>query len=123
MAARYVLSPRAKSDLEEIWGYTEIHWGLDQAQRYIRELQRHVEIMATHPKSGRSCPEVSAGYYKYRAGSHFLFCRVTNGGVEVVRMSECTAITTSTEWAAAPRCHQRATTISPLSRMSDFFAG
>jgi hypothetical protein len=26
MEGHYVLSPRANSDLEEIWDYTEIHW-------------------------------------------------------------------------------------------------
>jgi toxin ParE1/3/4 len=86
MAGRYVLSNRAKSDLQEIWDYTEVRWGFDQAELYIRELWRHIEIVAADPKSGRSCPEVRAGYYKYRAGSHFLFYRITNDGVDVIRI-------------------------------------
>jgi toxin ParE1/3/4 len=86
MAARYVLSPRAKSDLEEIWSYTERHWGFDQAERYIREIWRHIDIIAAHPTGGRPCPEVRAGYYKYRAKSHFLFYRMTSNGVDVVRI-------------------------------------
>ena len=83
---RYVLSPRAQSDLEEIWSYTESRWGFDQAETYIRELQRHIETVAAHPASGKPCPEVRAGYHKYRAGSHFLFYRITSGGVDVVRV-------------------------------------
>jgi toxin ParE1/3/4 len=86
MAGRYVLSPRAKSDLEEIWSYTESHWGFDQAERHIRELARHLDSIAAHPTSGRPCPEVRAGYYKYRAESHFLFYRMTSDGVDVVRI-------------------------------------
>ena len=34
----------------------------------------------------KAMSEVRAGYHKYRAGSHFLFYRVTSGGVEVVRI-------------------------------------
>jgi toxin ParE1/3/4 len=86
MAGRYVLSPRAKSDLEEIWTYTESRWGFDQAEQYTRELARHLDIIAAHPTSGKPCPEVRAGYYKYRAGSHFLFYRITSEGVDVVRI-------------------------------------
>lgn len=86
MTRRYVLSPRANSDLEEIWDYTESHWELDQAERYIRELWHHIDSIATHPKIGRPCPEVRLGYYKYRAGSHFLFYRMTSDGVDVVRI-------------------------------------
>jgi len=86
MAGRYVLSPRAKSDIEEIWRYTENHWGADQAERYIREISRYIDIIAAHPTSGRPCPEVRTGYYKYRTGSHFLFYRVTSDGIDVVRI-------------------------------------
>jgi toxin ParE1/3/4 len=89
MAGPYVLSSRAKSDLDDIWNYTESHWGFDQAERYIRELSRHVDIIAAHPTSGKPCPEVRAGYYKYRAGSHFLFYRMTSDGVDVVAFSTC----------------------------------
>jgi toxin ParE1/3/4 len=86
MAARYPLSPRAKSDIEEIWNYTESHWGFNQAEQYIRELWRHAEIIASRPKTGRPCPEVRTGYYKCRAGSHFLFYRMTGDGVDIVRI-------------------------------------
>jgi toxin ParE1/3/4 len=66
--------------------YTERHWGFDQAERHIREIWRHISIIATNPTSGRPCPEVRAGYYKYRTGSHFLFCHMTSNGVDVVRI-------------------------------------
>jgi toxin ParE1/3/4 len=86
MAGSYVLSTRAKADLEEIWSYTENRWGFDQAERYIGELRRHIETIAAHPASGMPCPQVRAGYHKYRAGSHFLFYRITDDGVDVVRI-------------------------------------
>lgn len=32
------LSPKAKSDLSDIWDYTLSEWGIDQAEKYVREL-------------------------------------------------------------------------------------
>ena len=34
----YVLSPRAIDDLSGIWDYTSKHWGVDQADRYVRQM-------------------------------------------------------------------------------------
>jgi plasmid stabilization system protein ParE len=33
---RYVISPRAQSDIEDIWDYTVERWNSAQAERYIR---------------------------------------------------------------------------------------
>jgi toxin ParE1/3/4 len=35
---------------------------------------------------GRACPEVRAGYYKIPSGSHLLFYRLVEGGIDVVRI-------------------------------------
>jgi len=86
MTGRYVLSPRAQVDLDKIWDYKAKHWGIDQAEVYIRQLWQHIEAAAAQPKIGRACPEVRADYYKYRSGSHFLFYRLINGGIDVVRI-------------------------------------
>ena len=38
MTGRFVLSPRAESDLDEIWDYTAERWGLDQTETYTRDI-------------------------------------------------------------------------------------
>ena len=86
MTGRYVLSPRAQGDLDEIWAYTVKQWGIDQAEFYIRQIGRHVETVAAQPMMGRACPEVRAGYYKFPSGSHFLFYRLFKNGIDVVRI-------------------------------------
>ena len=86
MTDRYVLSPAAQSDLDDIWNYTEDKWGLDQAEVYIRQLHQHIEAAAARPMIGRSCFDIRAGYYKYRAGSHFLFYRLTSQGIDIIRI-------------------------------------
>jgi len=85
--SRYLLSPAAQADLEEIWDYTHERWGVDQAEEYLRELQRAIERAAANPRIGRACDEIRPGYRKLAAGSHTLFYRVTAAGViDVVRV-------------------------------------
>jgi toxin ParE1/3/4 len=49
MSGRYVLSPRAQADLDEIWDHTSELWGVDQAEFYTRQLWRHIEAVALKP--------------------------------------------------------------------------
>jgi toxin ParE1/3/4 len=86
MTGRYILSPRAQIDLDKIWDRTVERWGVDQAEFYTRQLWQHIMAAAAQPTIGRACPEVRAGYYKYRSGSHFLFYRLIDGGIDVVRI-------------------------------------
>jgi toxin ParE1/3/4 len=85
--SRYLLSPAARADLEEIWEYTRQHWGVDQAEDYIRELQHAMARAAANPRIGRACDEIRIGYRKLAGGSHVFFYRVTdNGVIDVVRV-------------------------------------
>jgi toxin ParE1/3/4 len=82
----YVLSPRAQADLDEIWDYTEQRWRAAQAERYIRQLQQGIELMAADPRRGQACDEIRTGYRKYGIGSHVIFYRLTADGIDVVRI-------------------------------------
>jgi toxin ParE1/3/4 len=85
--SRYLLSPAAQADLEQIWDYTHDQWRIEQAEAYLRELQGAIERAAANPQIGRACDEVGAGYRKLAAGSHTLFYRVSAEGViDVVRV-------------------------------------
>lgn len=87
MNSRYVLSPAAQIDLEQIWDYTHDRWGVDQAERYLRAVQHGIERAAANPRIGRACDEIRPGYRKLAAGSHILFYRVTDAGIiDVVRI-------------------------------------
>ena len=86
MTGRYLISPRARGDLDEIWAHTVKHWGLDQAEDHVRQIGQHIEFVAAQPTLGRACPEVRAGYYKYPSGSHVVFYRLIAGGIDVARI-------------------------------------
>ena len=70
------LSPRAQSDLDEIWDDSDSRWGLDQAENYVLAIKAAIEFIAEDPRRGRSCEVLRAGYWKYSVGSHVLFYRV-----------------------------------------------
>ncbi|RDH75640.1 type II toxin-antitoxin system RelE/ParE family toxin [Mycolicibacterium moriokaense] len=84
---RYVLSPAAQADLEDIFDYTCERWSADQAESYVREIQRAIERIAHSPFIGRSCDEVRAGYRRCAVGSHTLYYRVDRDElIDVVRI-------------------------------------
>jgi toxin ParE1/3/4 len=82
----YKLTPRARADIEQIWDYTLSRWGVDQADKYLRQIAEAMALVGGDPARGRACDEVRAGYRKYAAGAHVLFYRPTQNGVTVVRI-------------------------------------
>ena len=83
---RYVLSPPARSDLDAIWDYTASNWNIEQAEIYLRHIKRSIEAIADNLRLGRACDEIRAGYRKHPAGSHVLFYRLNDAGVDIVRI-------------------------------------
>ena len=54
--SRYILSPAAQSDLEQIWDYTRHRWGVDQAEEYLREFSAPSNCRC-ESTIGRACDE------------------------------------------------------------------
>ena len=60
MTGRYLLRPRARKDLQDIWSYTAVRWGNEQAQNYTNQIRQHMEAVAAKPDMRRPCPELRA---------------------------------------------------------------
>jgi toxin ParE1/3/4 len=86
MTARYVLSPAARSDLDEIWDYTEEQWSAGQADRYVRELVAAIEAIASGRRNGRACDDIRPGYFKLLSGSHVVFYKTAGSQIDVIRV-------------------------------------
>lgn len=83
----YVLTPRARRDLREIWDYSAEQWGAAQADRYIRLIAAACEALAIGRAKGRSAEAIRRGYFRQTVGSHVLFYRARKrGGIEIVRI-------------------------------------
>ena len=86
MTGQALLTNLARADLDEIWAYTEARWGTGQAAFYIRAMWRHIEAASGQPALWRPCSDVRPGYRKIISGSHVVFYRPIDGGIEVVRI-------------------------------------
>jgi toxin ParE1/3/4 len=83
---RYVVLPRARTDLIDIWNYSAEQWGVPQADRYIRDIDAVIEAVADGSQRGRSCNEIRAGYSKIAIGSHVIFYYATRTKISIVRV-------------------------------------
>ncbi len=84
--SRVILSPRAKLDLSEIWDYTFLQWNGEQAEKYVRELWSAMENVASDPTKSVDIGDVRRSYRKSRAGSHVIFFKFTDDGIDVMRI-------------------------------------
>lgn len=82
----YKLSPAAQSDVAGIWDYTAEKWGIDQAEAYVRRIKRAVQAVAADHWLGRACDEIRPGYWKFMVGSHVLFYRIDQDGIDIIRI-------------------------------------
>jgi toxin ParE1/3/4 len=82
----FVLSPRAKADIDDIWAYTVERWGLAQAEHYVGLIGRAVAAAGERPGLGHACDDVREGYFKLRVGSHLIFYRLQGADIDVVRV-------------------------------------
>ena len=79
------LSPRAVTDLEEIWLYTLQSWSPEQADSYYYAIMAAVAALADGAKTGRAV-DIRDGYFKFAVGSHFVFYRKADSGLDVIRI-------------------------------------
>ena len=84
MSAIYALRELARADLEAIWVYTAEQWGVEQAERYLRDLFACFNDLASNPRLGRQREEVRAGYRSFPQGRHVVFYVVVPAGIEVI---------------------------------------
>lgn len=79
-------SIRAEADLLDIGRYTLQKWGMDQAIRYIDELEACCGQLAGAPGLGRPCDHVRPGLRRMEHGRHIIFYRQEPGGILVSRI-------------------------------------
>jgi len=79
------ISPRASSDLIEIWGYIADD-SVANADAFIDKLYQAIQVLARQPGSGRHREELAPGIQSFPFGRYIIFYRVVAGAVEIVRV-------------------------------------
>lgn len=80
------LSRRAEADLFSISGYTLQTWGVEQAVRYVADLERCCQMLAENPALGRRCDDVRRGLRRMESGQQVIFYRKAGTGILVSRI-------------------------------------
>ena len=84
--AAYSLSSKAAADLDGIYEYTILNFGLMQARAYLSGLHERFETLAENPMHGRSASELSPGLSRLEYQSHVVFYVPKNKGIRIVRV-------------------------------------
>jgi len=84
--AAYKLTRKADEDLGEIWDYTEMAWGVEQAEKYLRSIEACLIELAWGKKHGHVRQDIREGRFSYNVGKHVVIYRIDNEGIIVLRV-------------------------------------
>lgn len=76
---------RAEADLLDIWIYIARD-SMAAADRLLDTVEEKCAVLAGFPKMGRSRPELASGLRSFPIGSYFVFYRIVDTGIEIVRV-------------------------------------
>jgi toxin ParE1/3/4 len=83
----YELANRARTDLSAIGRFTRKKWGDAQAGRYLAQLERDLELLASNPRLGRPAgTKRKPGVRRFESGSHIIFYELSDGGILIGRL-------------------------------------
>lgn len=80
------VTPKAESDLVGIWVYTCDEWGVDQADKYLDELEDGMKQLIHHPSLGADYSHVLPGYRRLQIEHHAVFYKVLEPQLLIVRV-------------------------------------
>lgn len=76
----------AEQDLVNIWLYTWHEWGEQQADFYLDELERAIQLVAEQPKLGRLREEFVPPVRIFNHAHHLLVYHVVPEGIRIIRV-------------------------------------
>jgi toxin ParE1/3/4 len=84
MGADFNLTPRAKTDLENIWLYTLQTWSEAQADKYINDMFARFEWLAKQPKIVKKRDDVAPNYYSFKHRQHVVFYLIRCKAIDII---------------------------------------
>ncbi len=81
-----IISVRAETDLREIWRWSYDRFGVDQADRYLDELDDGLRKCGAEPETGKRRDGVRAGYWSRLVRKHIVFYTFSDDVVLIQRV-------------------------------------
>ena len=82
---RVTRRPLAAVDILDVWDHIAED-SLEQADRWIDNLDEKLKLIATQPLMGRARGELAAGTRSFPFGRYIIFYAPVDGGIDVVRV-------------------------------------
>lgn len=80
------ITVRARNDLMQILQWSKEVWGLDQQERYEREILACIERLGEFPEAGRTVVVGGVQYRRMLAGHHVVHYLTESSVVRIVRV-------------------------------------
>jgi toxin ParE1/3/4 len=82
---KFKLTSKARKDLLQIGQYTELKWGKDQRNHYLKQLDVAFNLIVKNPKIGKDRSHVLPGYRSYQQNAHVIYYRESKA-IEIIRV-------------------------------------
>lgn len=81
-----VLTPEAENDLVQIWQFTAVMYGVDQADDYLSQLATGMRQLTEYPLLGSNYDHVLSGYRRLIIERHAIFYKTNSNEILVIRV-------------------------------------
>jgi len=82
----YQLSTKAEIEIEGIYEYSILNFGLRKAREYFTGLHDRLAVLADHPSWGNDYSHIKPQLCRYEYNSHSIYYLPTSEGIFVVRV-------------------------------------
>lgn len=82
----YKLSNKAEQDFGDIYEYTFLNFGEDQADEYTEEMESCLQVISEAPFIGRDCREIKQGVRRHDHNKHAIFYKIREQDVFIIRI-------------------------------------
>lgn len=86
MSINFKFSNAALDDLNSIYDYTSVHWGLKQAEEYTAEIYDACSRLAETPLLALDASEIKQGYKRYLINSHCIYFIHVEHHIKIIRI-------------------------------------
>tara|TARA_R110002051_G_scaffold13808_7_gene45668 strand:+ start:15648 stop:15956 length:309 start_codon:yes stop_codon:yes gene_type:complete len=82
----FLLSNDADADLDEIFDYTEVKHGFNQAVKYLSDLDNLFEQLVKNPNLGKERKEIKGGIHSIVEHEHIIFYEIHKDYILIARV-------------------------------------
>jgi len=82
----YQLTKKATKELEQIYEYSIVNFGLKQAKSYFTSLSETFNLIGENPMIGRNCDDILKGYRKHEHQEHVIYYRLEKENILIAHI-------------------------------------